>query len=101
MVCFFVASRGHFESRLDLNKWLIKRPAAIFMVSIEDNSIIIAGIQGDNVAIVNRPADWTISKPRPAMVDKSLTALWLCLQVACWKGLGIDTAALTTKGDER
>ncbi len=44
----------HLERRLDLNRYLVKRPAATFMVRVEGDSMIGAGIYHGDLLIVDR-----------------------------------------------
>jgi DNA polymerase V len=47
-------AENYFEDRLDLNKALIKHPAATFYVRVEGNSMIGAGIFSGDILIVDR-----------------------------------------------
>jgi DNA polymerase V len=45
---------NYFEERLDLNKALVKHPAATFYVKVEGNSMVDAGIFSGDILIVDR-----------------------------------------------
>lgn len=47
-------AENYFEDRLDLNKALIKHPAATFYVKGEGNSMVEAGIFSGDILIVDR-----------------------------------------------
>lgn len=50
----------HIEGRLDLNRHLIKHPAATFFMRVSGDSMIGAGIHSDDILVVDRslePAD--------------------------------------------
>ncbi len=53
----------HLEKRIDLNELLVKRPAATFMLHVEGDSMIGAGIHDGDLLIVDRsitPVDGSI-----------------------------------------
>ena len=53
----------HLEKNIDLNELLIKRPAATFMLRVEGDSMINAGIHDGDLLIVDRsiiPVDGSI-----------------------------------------
>ena len=53
-------AEDYLEGNLDLNKYLIKHPAATFFVRVTGNSMIDAGIHDGDILIVDRslkPAD--------------------------------------------
>lgn len=53
-------AEDYIEGNLDLNKYLIKNPAATFFVKVAGNSMIDAGIHDGDILIVDRslkPAD--------------------------------------------
>lgn len=61
------------EPPLDLNEYLVKRPAATYFVTVEGDSMVGAGIQPDDLLVVDRsisPADGDIVI---ASVDGSYT----------------------------
>ena len=47
-------AENYFEERLDLNKALIKHPAATFYVKVEGNSMVDAGVFSGDILIVDR-----------------------------------------------
>ncbi|MBW2318091.1 MAG: translesion error-prone DNA polymerase V autoproteolytic subunit [Deltaproteobacteria bacterium] len=47
-------AENYFEERLDLNKTLIKHPAATFYVKVEGNSMVDAGIFSGDILVVDR-----------------------------------------------
>jgi DNA polymerase V len=44
----------HIEERLDLNKYLIKHPAATFFVKVDGDSMINSGIHNGDILVVDR-----------------------------------------------
>jgi DNA polymerase V len=44
----------YLEQSLDLNKYLIKHPAATFFVRVDGDSMVGAGIHDKNILIVDR-----------------------------------------------
>ena len=63
----------HLESMLDLNKYLIKHPAATFMVRASGNSMIGAGISDNDLLIVDRSLDAVNGKIVIAAINGMLT----------------------------
>ncbi|MGB9770744.1 MAG: LexA family protein [Candidatus Kapaibacteriota bacterium] len=47
----------YLESRLDLNQFLIKHPAATFFVRVQGNSMVDAGIHDGDILIVDRAVE--------------------------------------------
>lgn len=44
----------HMETTLDLNDYIIRHPAATFFVKVRGNSMTNAGIQSDDILVVDR-----------------------------------------------
>jgi len=63
----------YIENSLDLNKHLIKHPAATFFVSVKGDSMIDAGIHSGDILIVDRSLDATDKKVVIAIVDGEFT----------------------------
>ena len=63
----------HLEKNIDLNDLLIKKPAATFMLRVEGNSMIGAGIHDGDLLIVDRSIDASDGSIVIAVVDGGLT----------------------------
>lgn len=63
----------HMEKRLDLNEFLVKRPASTFFVRVEGLSMINAGIHPDDVLVVDRAETAADGRIVVAAVDGELT----------------------------
>ena len=63
----------YIENSLDLNKFLIKHPAATFFVSVKGDSMIDAGIHSGDILIVDRSLDATDKRVVIAVVDGEFT----------------------------
>ncbi len=63
----------YVEGSLDLNKHLIKHPAATFFVRVAGDSMINAGIHPDDILIVDRSLDAVDKKVIIAIVNGELT----------------------------
>jgi len=63
----------YIENQLDLNRHLIKHPAATFFVKVKGDSMIDAGIHSGDILIVDRSLDVTDKKVVIAVVDGELT----------------------------
>ncbi len=63
----------YIEDRLDLNKLLIKHPAATFFVRVAGDSMIEAGIHPRDILVVDRSLEPTDGKIVIAIVDGELT----------------------------
>ena len=63
----------YIESTLDLNKFLIKHPAATFFVRVEGDSMIDAGIHSGDILIVDRALQAEKQKIVIAAVNGELT----------------------------
>jgi DNA polymerase V len=61
------------EDRLDLNKHLIKHPAATFFVRVAGHSMTGAGIHPGDILVVDRALEPTDGKVIIAVVDGELT----------------------------
>ena len=63
----------YIENSLDLNKYLIKHPAATFFVRVKGDSMIDAGIHSSDILIIDRSLDATDKKVVIAVVDGEFT----------------------------
>ena len=63
----------HLEKRLDLNSYLIKHPAATFFVRVSGDSMINAGINDNDILIVDRSLKPSHGKIVIAVVDGQMT----------------------------
>lgn len=66
-------AEDYIEGKLDLNKYLIKHPAATFFVKVTGDSMINAGIHPGDILIVDRSIDPADKKVVIAVVDGELT----------------------------
>ena len=64
---------NYIENRLDLNKHLIRHPAATFFVKVKGDSMIEAGIHSGDILIVDRALEATDKKVVIAVIDGELT----------------------------
>lgn len=63
----------YIEAKLDLNQYLVKRPAATFFVRVEGESMIKAGIHPDDILVVDRSVKPTHGKIVIAVLNGELT----------------------------
>jgi DNA polymerase V len=63
----------HIQEKLDLNQYLIKRPAATFLVRAAGDSMIGAGIHENDLLVVDRSLDPMDGRIVIAAVDGHLT----------------------------
>lgn len=63
----------YIEEKLDLNKHLIKHPAATFFVRASGNSMIDAGIHSGDILVVDRSLEPTNGNVVIAVVNGDLT----------------------------
>jgi DNA polymerase V len=63
----------HLEKNIDINELLIKKPAATFMLRVEGDSMIGAGIHNDDLLIVDRSITPSNGSIVIAVVDGGLT----------------------------
>jgi DNA polymerase V len=66
-------AEDYMESKLDLNKYLIKHPAATFFVKVTGDSMLDAGIHPGDILIVDRSIEPADKKVVIAIVDGDLT----------------------------
>ncbi len=66
-------AEDYVEGHLDLNKHLIKHPAATFFVRVSGNSMINAGIYPGDILIVDRSLEATDKKIIIAVLEGELT----------------------------
>lgn len=63
----------HLGETLDLNQFLVRRPAATFFVRVRGDSMIDAGIHDDDVLVVDRSITPTNGQIAVAVLDGELT----------------------------
>ena len=63
----------YIDTKLDLNEYLIKHPAATFFVRVEGESMINAGIHSGDILIVDRAVEPSDNKIVIAALDGELT----------------------------
>ncbi len=63
----------YIENQLDLNRYLIKHPAATFFVKVKGDSMVDAGIYSGDILIVDRSLETVDKKVVIAVVDGELT----------------------------
>ncbi|MDD2390902.1 MAG: translesion error-prone DNA polymerase V autoproteolytic subunit, partial [Desulfobacterales bacterium] len=66
-------AEDYIEGRLDLNRHLIKHPAATFFVRVTGDSMINAGIHAGDILIVDRAIEPVDKKVVIAVIDGELT----------------------------
>jgi DNA polymerase V len=66
-------AEDYIEGRLDLNRHLIKHPAATFFVRVTGDSMIEAGIHPADLLIVDRALDATSGRVIIAVINGELT----------------------------
>lgn len=66
-------AEDYLEGKLDLNKHLIKHPAATFFVRVTGDSMINAGIHPGDILIVDRSLEPADKKVVIAVIDGELT----------------------------
>lgn len=73
-------AEDYIADSLDLNEYLIKHPAATFLVRVSGNSMINAGIHENDILIVDRSIPRTHGKVVVAAIDGQLTVKRLHLK---------------------
>lgn len=63
----------HLDKRLDLNELLVKHPAATFFVRVAGDSMIGAGINHDDILVVDRSVEPANGKVVIAVLNGELT----------------------------
>lgn len=66
------------EGKLDLNRYLIKHPAATFFVRVTGDSMIEAGIHPGDLLVVDRALEVTDGRVVIAVVNGELTVKRIC-----------------------
>jgi DNA polymerase V len=66
-------AQDYIEATLDLNEYLITHPTSTFFVRVEGYSMIEAGIQPDDILIVDRAIEASHGKIIIAVLDGELT----------------------------
>jgi len=61
------------DKNLDLNEFLIKHPAATYLLKVSGNSMIDAGINSGDILIVDRSIEPTDNKIVVAIIDGEFT----------------------------
>jgi len=70
----------HIDRHLDLNQYLVQRPAATFLVRAEGDSMINAGIYENDILVVDRSLEPTNGKIVIAVLNGQLTVKRFSLQ---------------------
>lgn len=70
----------HIEDNIDLNKYLIKHPAATFFVRVTGDSMIGAGIHDNDLLIVDRSLSPSNGRIVIAVIDGYLTVKRLIIK---------------------
>ena len=70
---FASVADDYIEKRLDLNEALIAHPAATFFVKVEGDSMIGAGIQSNDLLIVDRAIEFKHNQVVVAVLDGEFT----------------------------
>ena len=73
-------AEDYLEGQLDLNKYLIKHPAATFFVRVTGDSMIGAGIHADDLLIVDRSLEAKDGRVVIAVVNGELLVKRLKMQ---------------------
>ena len=77
----FPSPAGDYEeNRLDLNRHLIKNPAATFFVRVTGDSIVGAGIHHDDILVVDRSLEPKSGNVIIAVLDGELTVKRIRIQ---------------------
>ena len=63
----------YVEERLDINRYLVRRPAATFFVKVRGDSMTGAGIHSGDILVVDRSEEPTDGKVVVAALDGELT----------------------------
>jgi DNA polymerase V len=66
-------AQDYIEGKLDLNEYMVAHPAATFFVRVDGYSMVGAGIQPDDILVVDRSLDATHNRIVIAIVDGELT----------------------------
>ena len=66
-------AEDYIEGRLDLNRHLIKHPAATFFVRVAGDSMIDAGIHPGDILVVDRAVEPSDGRVVIAVIDGELT----------------------------
>lgn len=74
----------YMEGSLDLNKHLVKHPAATFFVRVSGESMIDAGIHNEDILIVDRSLEPRDGKVVIAVLDGELVVKRLKRQKGAW-----------------
>lgn len=73
-------AEDYVEGRLDLNKHLVKHPAATFFVRVAGESMINAGIHPNDILVVDRSLEATDKRVVIAVINGELTVKRLRIQ---------------------
>jgi len=63
----------YIDKNLDLNEYMIKHPAATYLLKVSGNSMIDAGISSDDILVVDRSIEPTDSKIVVAVINGEFT----------------------------
>jgi DNA polymerase V len=74
----------YLEDTLDLNRYLIKHPAATYFVRVQGESMAGAGISSGDLLIVDRAVEVTDNKVIVAHIDGEFTIKRVCKKGKSW-----------------
>ena len=77
-------AQDYIEGNLDLNEFLIKHPTATFFVKVQGCSMVNAGINPDDILIVDRAVEPSHKKIIIAVLNGELTVKRLFIQSEHW-----------------
>lgn len=78
-------AEDHIDKRLDLNEMLVAHPAATFFVRVAGDSMIGAGINNDDVLVVDRALEPSNGKVVVAVLNGELTVKRLYRNGGCFR----------------
>jgi DNA polymerase V len=77
-------AQDYIEDTLDLNRYLIKHPAATFFMRVNGDSMIGAGINDKDILVVDRAEVPKNGSVVIAIIDNELTVKRLRTEPDCW-----------------
>ncbi|MBN2461126.1 MAG: translesion error-prone DNA polymerase V autoproteolytic subunit [Candidatus Cloacimonetes bacterium] len=77
-------AQDYIESSLDLNQFLIKHPTATFFVRVQGLSMVNAGINPNDILIVDRSLEPVHKSIIIAVLEGELTVKRLLTNNGCW-----------------
>lgn len=75
----------YIDRELDLNEYLIVNPASTFFVRVAGDSMIGAGINHDDILVVDRSLEPMSGKVVIAIIEGELTVKRLVRTADCWR----------------